>query len=74
MGGRWLNRHKNWIAEEADEPEDMAIEPEGYGVPFYPLKCPKCQSKNVRCYVSRPPIRYHYCRDCGKKFKSVETE
>jgi transposase-like protein len=75
MGGRWLNRHKNWLREEESQTRgEQLVEPEDYGVPFYPLKCPGCKSKNVRCYSTHLPIRYHVCRDCGKNFKSVEVE
>lgn len=72
MGGRWLNRHKNWVKEESPKVVPDIEDDCEYGVPFIPLRCPKCNSKKVRCYVSRPPIRYHFCRVCGKKFKSVE--
>ncbi len=72
MGGRWLKRNKNWIKAEPVKKE--VVEDDcAYGVPFIPIRCPKCNSKEVRCYVSRPPIRYHVCKECGKKFKSVEV-
>jgi len=75
MGGRWVNRYKNWLKETPEpEREDAVKNEEKYGVPFIPLRCPECQSKDVRCYVSRPPVRYHVCRECGKKFKSVERD
>ena len=76
MGGRWLKRHKNWLREEEVQPTrgEQLVEPEDYGIPFYPLKCPGCGSKNNRCYSTHLPIRYHVCRDCGKNFKSVEQD
>ena len=76
MGGRWLNRHDNWLKKEkTQEQKDQApVDDCAYGVTFIPLRCPKCKSKDVRCYVSRPPVRYHICRECGKKFKSIERE
>lgn len=76
MGGRWINRKENWLNKE-DEPRPVgrpANVDEDYGVRFVPLKCPKCRSKDVRCYKSNPPIRYHICRECSYNFKSVEVE
>lgn len=76
MGGRWLNRKENWLNKNEDSkpvgrpPNDD----EQYGVRFIPIKCPKCKSKDVRCYKSNPPIRYHVCRECGYNFKSVEVD
>ncbi len=72
MGGRWLNRHKNWLKEDKEIPSPVFDDAE-QGVEYIPLRCPQCKSKDVRCYVSRLPVRYHYCRECGKKFKSVEA-
>ena len=72
MGGRWIKRYKNWLKEDAVIEKRDLVDDEKYGVPFIPIRCPQCQSKDVRCYVSRPPVRYHVCRGCGKKFKSVE--
>ena len=39
---------------------------------WHVIKCPKCKSKNVRCYATKRPLRYHKCKDCGYSFKSVE--
>jgi len=79
--GKWLERKNNWLKNDNYDsgfkekttgrpPNDS----EDYGVRFIPLRCPKCKSKDVRCYSSHPPIRYHVCRKCGKNFKSVEAE
>ena len=76
MGGRWLNRKENWL-NKTEEPRPVgrpANDVEGYGVRFIPLKCPRCKSKDVKCYKSNPPIRYHMCRECGYNFKSIEVE
>jgi hypothetical protein len=73
MSGRWLKQHKDWLKEETIVKKTEPIDDGDYGVQFIPLRCPQCQSKDVRCYVSRPPVRYHVCRECGKKFKSVEV-
>jgi predicted Zn-ribbon and HTH transcriptional regulator len=76
--GRWLEKRSNWLRNNDNFQEDQPQHPEkndrGYGVVFIPLRCPKCNSKNVKCYGSHPPVRYHYCRDCGYNFKSVEKD
>lgn len=47
------------------EAEDMAVE-------YVRVRCPDCGSTSCPVYTSRGKIRYHKCRDCGKKFKSIE--
>jgi hypothetical protein len=79
MGGRWLNRQKGWLKEYQTETDDRPVgrpvnESQDYGVRFVPLRCPKCQSKDVKCYASRPPVRYHICRNCKYNFKSIEVD
>jgi len=75
MGGRWLKRHENWLREDPPKQRgEQLVENDDYGVPYFPLKCPKCGSKNIRCYSTHLPIRYHLCNDCGKNFKSIETD
>jgi hypothetical protein len=74
MGGRWIKKYKNWLEKETAVEKSEQIDNEKYGVPFIPLRCPQCKSKDVRCYVSRPPVRYHVCRKCKIKFKSVEVD
>jgi len=49
-------------------------EPAVHGVPFYPIRCPQCKSKNHKCYATKLPVRYHVCRDCGFNFKSTEID
>lgn len=36
------------------------------------VRCPRCGSTNTRVHTSRAPVRYHRCRDCNHRFKSVE--
>ena len=75
MGGRWLKKHENWLRESSQQTRGgQLVKSEDYGVPYYPLKCPECNSKNIRCYSTHLPIRYHVCRDCEKNFKSVEID
>lgn len=51
-----------------EEPEDE------YAVIYIPIRCPRarCRSKEVTCYKSAGLIRYHTCKRCGKRFKSIE--
>jgi len=79
VSGQWINRPKGWLKDWQNEPEARPVgrpvnDADDYGVPFTPLRCPKCGSKDIRCYVSRPPLRYHICRKCTYKFKSIEVE
>ncbi len=80
--GRWLERRENWLRNEnnlgginfrkkgAGRPQDTSND---YAVRFIPLRCPRCKSKNIKCYASRLPIRYHICQKCGHNFKSIEA-
>lgn len=39
-----------------------------------PVKCPHCGSAETYCATAKfRPIRYHRCRACRARFKSVET-
>lgn len=75
--GRWLERKREWLRNEntsdrpVGRPKDESLD---YGVVYIPIRCPKCNSKDTRCYASRPPIRYHVCNVCKCNFKSVERE
>jgi len=72
----WLDRvPKRTRAPQPVPPEEpKSAEPDPYGVVYTPLRCPKCQSKNVKTYMSRPPTRYHKCLDCSWNFKSTEKD
>ena len=76
---KWINK-KGWLREYTKprkEPEpEMAegAEPPRHGVPYRPIRCPACRSRNHKCYASKIPVRYHICRDCGYNFKSTEVE
>lgn len=75
---RWLERKPGWLGNKNSNENNSIDEPdeggETYGVTFIPLRCPKCGSKKVRCYAHRLPVRYHYCKVCGHRFKSVEKD
>lgn len=54
--------HKNLIAKAPFVP-----------VIFHVVKCPNCESKECPVVHTARPIRYHKCRGCGMRFKSVEA-
>ena len=66
----WLGRPKKPVQKKKEKPKDDNIS----GIIYVPIRCPFCQSKNNKCYTSRPPIRYHICKDCGMRFKSIEQD
>ena len=75
----WLGDDKNWFLPAQKKiptkPETAKKEPENeYAVFYIPIRCPnkKCGSKDIKCYTSSPPTRYHICRECGLRFKSIE--
>lgn len=75
--GNWLKREENWLhrppREKPAQADESILKPTQYGVVYYPIKCPKCGSKNNKCYASSPPIRYHKCKVCKYRFKSKEA-
>jgi ribosomal protein S27E len=58
------------ISEDTSEIE----RPADLGVPFIPVRCPDCRSDDVVVTSTRRPIRWHRCRKCGARFKSVEKQ
>jgi len=71
---KWI-KTKGWLkgyVKKKEKPDSEKSIP--YGVTYYPLKCPKCGSKENKCYSSTPPVRYHKCYVCGHRFKSREAE
>ena len=77
--GKWVDKKNNWLNGYAPKKKRIKVPVEdkdhsNEGVVFHPIRCPKCKSKNVRCDKTVLPIRYHICKDCGNRFKSVEAE
>ncbi len=82
--GKWINSKPNWLGDlnNTERPSAASEKPFGrpvndakdYGVRYTPLKCPKCKSKDVKCYSSHPPVRYHVCNKCRHNFKSLEVD
>lgn len=79
--GSWIKRDgwlKGYVKEKPNRPAEVIETPEEhvavYGVTYYPLKCPKCKSKDIKTYSSKPPIRYHKCKVCDFRFRSIEAE
>lgn len=78
----WSERKQGWLSDyrtrRPETNQDAGSAPKEaeneYSVFYIPIRCPnkKCQSKDVKCHTSSPPIRYHFCRKCGLRFKSVE--
>jgi len=68
----WIGKKTNWLKTKPQKSNHSSHEESNYGVPFIPLRCPKCSSKDVKCYSTHLPVRYHTCRACGNNFKSVE--
>lgn len=73
MAAAWIEKRKGWLSGHNRQSKSPNKESD-YGVIFIPLRCPRCHSKDVKCHTSRPPIRYHTCRKCGYKFKSIEAD
>jgi ribosomal protein S27E len=77
---RWIERKSDWLhygrsdGVREKSPGRPQNDNADYGVRFIPIKCPRCKSKDVKCYSSHPPIRYHLCNKCGHNFKSVEVD
>lgn len=78
----WMRRHGRWMEgyvkprpEPQPSPDESTkdMEKSDYGVVFYPVRCPRCDSKDVSCYKSVPPVRYHKCKRCEYRFKSREA-
>ncbi len=84
--GNWIKREDNWLhrpprakstaeptAESKKDQEKKEGEPQRYGVIYYPLRCPRCRSKDIKTHTSLPPIRYHKCKKCDYNFRSIEA-
>ncbi|PIQ86778.1 MAG: hypothetical protein COV74_03475 [Candidatus Omnitrophica bacterium CG11_big_fil_rev_8_21_14_0_20_45_26] len=70
----WLGNSKSKQRSFSEPKETREEEAEDYAVFYVPVRCPRkaCRSKNVKCYSSTPPVRYHVCRVCKTRFKSIE--
>jgi predicted Zn-ribbon and HTH transcriptional regulator len=77
--GEFIQRRDDWLGPGrrrpvTPKPEDGAATDydQCAAVLFVPVRCPRCKSDNLKCYGNKLPIRYHDCKDCGCRFKSVE--
>jgi len=74
----WIGKNRRWLNGYAKKPKPEKKEkPEEDAVVFMPVKCPNCDAKGkgkIITYGNTPPIRYHKCKSCGRKFKSIEKE
>lgn len=41
-------------------------------VPFVPWRCPSCGDSKPRHYGQEGRVRYHECRECGLRYRSIE--
>jgi hypothetical protein len=41
-------------------------------VPFVAIACRRCGAQKPRTYGRRGSVRYHLCRSCGCRFRSIE--
>lgn len=41
-------------------------------VPFVPFRCWRCGGVRPQTYGQEGRVRYHKCRQCGTKYRSVE--
>lgn len=77
-------REKKWASPEPTESPNGELEEPSIGgtepgaLIYHVLRCPACQSRNIKVTSSPKPkhdtprIRYHECKDCENTFKSVE--
>jgi len=42
------------------------------GVVYHVLRCPACNSADVKTTSTQRPVRYHKCGGCSATFKSIE--
>lgn len=62
--------HAYYYNREPEPGEE--VEPVAGLVIYTPIRCPDCNSKEVRTTSTRRPVRYHKCGNCGRSFQSVE--
>lgn len=71
---------KHWLGNRIKrKPGKVNIEKQEntpYGVVFHPIRCPRCSTKNIKCYSSEDygKRRYYKCNECEYRFKAVEAE
>lgn len=74
----WVNKKDDWLQGRIPKKKIKKVstsqQKNNQGVVFYPIRCPECHTKNIKCYSTRPGLRYCVCRDCDYKFKAVEGD
>ena len=76
---KWIEKKNNWLNAHAPKKKKIKVSVDDKdhsteGVVYHSIRCPVCKSKNVKCDKTALPIRYHFCKDCKHRFKSVESE
>lgn len=71
----WIERNGEWMGHRRKRPAVHAPEPAQPSrcIEYRPMRCPICQSEHIPYYSKRDRIRYHICKNCGARFKSVEA-
>lgn len=76
----WLPQPAAQVPEPEEQPPTMPGEITQHDPPselpcleFRPLRCPACNNDRVPYYSKRGRLRYHLCRDCGARFRSLEV-
>lgn len=77
MGRPWIPRVRWEFGEDGEERESgMGDGESGAGeecVEYHVMRCPRCRSEDVIVTGTLRPVRYHECRACGRRFKSLES-
>lgn len=80
----WLQPEAGWLGAPARRQPEVRPEPveAGDGDPeklpvvlYVPVLCPHCRSRDVLVTGTRAGesvVRYHECRTCGGRFRSLE--
>jgi hypothetical protein len=67
-----ISMHEQMGTDEVDM--GVGVEQEAavdYATDYVPVRC-RCGSTDCPTYARKLPVRYHWCRACGLRFKSVE--
>jgi len=73
-GTQFQHGAKAWPDPNKAKADDDSGDGSGFAgaVIYHILRCPACQSPNVKTTSTRVPVRHHKCHDCGENFKSLE--
>lgn len=73
----WIQKRDGWLKDHIPDKRPVGrpqtVE-QNTSTIYRPIRCTKCNSKNISTYKTELPLRYHKCKNCGHNFKSVEEE